>query len=155
MIDNRNRRIRVGDKIYHIYWELIADLVEWQYREYIIHDMYYSDNCYAVLTDTKNNITHVKMLNHKSLVDWYYTEEEAQDAIVREKSIQRSYAWGTYSDNGNYAKSSCERVVIGIPSIVETEEVETPDYCEKAIKEREMFLKKLQKLLKVIKEVFK
>ena len=94
MIDNVNRRIRIGDKIYRVFWQPIDGEPVWSFIEYIIEDMWYSDNCYAILRDTKCGLRCAIMLSHKELLDWYYTEEEAQAAVKRESSIPRSYAWG-------------------------------------------------------------
>lgn len=149
MIDNVNRRIRVGDKIYRVFWQPIDGEPIWSFIEYIIEDMWYSDNCYVILRDTKCGLRCAIMMNHEELLDWYYSEEEAQAAVKRESSIPRSYAWGNSaprSDKSTWEYAHCEPNFNDCANV--STEKESVENISKELIQKEHFLVRLYKALK-------
>ena len=67
MISNKNQKLRINDKIYHICWKVIDNNPTWFYEEYMIKDMYYSDACYVILESSSGFIM-TKQLNDKNLL---------------------------------------------------------------------------------------
>lgn len=93
MIDNKNKRLRIGDKLYHIYWTPIdLDDIRWTFDEYVIKDLYYSNNCYALIEDKQGNISEL-LMEYKNLLFWFDNKEDAEYQCKKQQKTPRVYAW--------------------------------------------------------------
>lgn len=94
MIDNKNRRLRIGDKLYYIYWTPVDnDNITWTFDKYVIKDLYYSNNCYALIEDEQGNIREL-LMEYKNLLFWFDNKEDAEYQCKKEQEYPRHYAWG-------------------------------------------------------------
>ena len=105
MIDNTNRRVRINDRLYFIYWTPIDDKPTWIIKEYTIKDMYYSNNCYVLLEDEQGNIKEL-LMEYKNLLYWFDNKEDAEYQRKKEQDYPRNYAWGNFNkESEEYEKN--------------------------------------------------